>query len=168
MVQKVYKVLFLGRENAARSLMAESVLRDMSNGRFEAASAGLEPSVAADPMAVRTLQLAKMPTDNLRPKLLQEATGGGTREFDFVITVSDRVALEELPSFPGKPMIVHWGTDDPRGEGNSDSERQVVYGRALRQLRNRIEVFVNLGFDRLDRLVLQAKMETLGDVRPRD
>lgn len=168
MVEKVYKVLFLGRENVARSLMAEALLRELAGDRFEVYSAGLEQAGAPDPMALRTLQLAKMPTDGLRPKLLQEATDGGAREFDFVITVSDRVSHEELPSFAGKPMIVHWGTDDPTEENGSQSERQVVYGRALRQLRNRIEVFVNLSIDRLDRLVLKAKMDTLGEVRPRE
>lgn len=166
MVDKVYKVLFLGRENAARSLMAESLLRELAAGRFAVCSAGLAPTETADDLAIRTLELAKFPTDGLRPKLLDEVMGDGN--FDFVITVSDRVGREDLPTFPGSPMIVNWGTDDPRADGGSISERQVVYGRALRQLRNRIEVFANLSLERLDRLVLQAKMDTLGEVRPRD
>ena len=75
---------------------------------------------------------------------------------------------DDLPPFPGNPMVVNWGTDDPRAADGTEPERQVVYGRALRQLRNRIEVFANLSIERLDRLVLQAKLDVLGDVRPRD
>ena len=168
MHEDVYRVLFVGRENAARSLMAEALLRDLAGDRFEAFSAGVDPADGVDPLALRTLDLAQIPADGLRVKQIGEFLNGGGMNLDFVIVVSDRVGADDLPPFPGNPMVVNWGTDDPRAADGTEPERQVVYGRALRQLRNRIEVFANLSIERLDRLVLQAKLDTLGDVRPRD
>ncbi len=164
---KTYRVLFLGRENAARSLMAEGLLRELGGGRFQAESAGIDGIDQADDLAVHTMELAKISTDGLRPKSVADLPAGDGH-FDFVITVSDRVGDQDLPSFAGSPMVVKWGTDDPRAIEGPQSERQVAYSRAFRQLRNRIEVFANLPIERLDRLMLQAKMDTLGEVRPRD
>ena len=49
------RVLFLCTHNAARSQMAEGILRDLSHGTIEVFSAGSEPT-GVHPLAIRALQ----------------------------------------------------------------------------------------------------------------
>ena len=51
---KKQNVLFLCAHNAARSQMAEAILRKYAGDQFEVQSAGLEPTVI-DPMTIRVM-----------------------------------------------------------------------------------------------------------------
>jgi protein-tyrosine-phosphatase len=81
---------------------------------------------------------------------------------DFVFTVCDTAAAEECPPWPGQPITGHWGMPDPVKAGGTDAERALVFAQTYAGLRRRIAAFVELPFDSLSRLSLQARVDAIG------
>jgi len=102
------RVLFLCTHNSARSQMAEALLRHMSHGRVQVASAGTEPG-RLHPLAVQVMAERGL---SLTGHHSQPASDYAGQRFDLVITVCDR-AREVCPSFPGTPAQIHWSLPDP-------------------------------------------------------
>jgi protein-tyrosine-phosphatase len=62
---RVLNVLFLCTGNSARSIMAESILRHVGHGRFNAYSAGGYPVGKVNPLALEFLRANHMSTEDL-------------------------------------------------------------------------------------------------------
>jgi len=123
------RVLFLCTGNAARSQMAEALLRHLSKGRVEVFSAGSAPEAAVHPAARATLERQyAIDSTGLRPKPMREFLG---QPFDFVVTVCDKIA-EECPTFPGDPERIHWSFEDPAAEVRTRAFEHVASGLAAR------------------------------------
>jgi len=131
------RVLFVCTGNSARSIMAESLLRKHGGPDFEVFSAGTEPR-GVNPLTIRVLTEAGLPTDNLSSKSVNEFLG---ERFDYVITVCDQ-ARQVCPVFPGSHQSLHWGYDDPAEATGADEERLRVYNSAFTQIGQRITQFV--------------------------
>jgi arsenate reductase len=131
------RVLFVCTGNSARSIMAESLLRHHGGGEFEVYSAGTDPR-GVNPLTVRTLKEAGLPTDGLSSKSVEQFLGQG---FDYVITVCDQ-ARQSCPVFPGSHQSLHWGYEDPAEATGDDEERIKVFRSVFRQLGQRIGQFV--------------------------
>lgn len=164
MPDRPFNVLFLCSGNSARSIMAESILREEGGGRFRAFSAGSRPKGAVDPLAVKVLEAFDMPTDGLRSKSWNELAEPDAPELDFVFTVCDAAAGEPCPVWPGQPMTAHWGIEDPAAVTGAPFERERAFGQAFRYLRNRIGVFTSLPIASLDRLALSRKLDEIGRI----
>src|SRR4051794_41716524 len=67
-----YNVLFLCTGNSARSILAESILTKVGEGKFKAFSAGSFPKADVNPLALETLRDLDYPTDGLRSKSWDE------------------------------------------------------------------------------------------------
>ena len=157
-----YNVLFLCTGNSARSIMAESILRQAGGGRFNAYSAGSQPSGTVNPFALELLRGSLMPTEGLESKSWDRFAEPDAPRFDFVITVCDNAAGEVCPVWPGQPMTAHWGIPDPAaGDGTDDAKRH-AFSAASHILTNRIRLFTSLPLAKLDRLSLQAKLRDIG------
>ena len=63
---KTWNVLFLCTGNSARSILGEALLNHHGRGRFHAHSAGSHPAGAVNPLTLRVLEDAGLPTDGLR------------------------------------------------------------------------------------------------------
>ena len=100
-------VLFVCVDNAASSIMAESILRSMAGRRFKAYSAGIRPTREVSAAVLEFLQGRRLPSDALRPKALAEAP-----RVDFVITVCPRAEAALPEDWPGDPVIAHWRVDE--------------------------------------------------------
>ncbi len=157
-----YNVLFLCTGNSARSILAEAYLNAEGKGRFRAFSAGSFPKGAVNPTALALLRQIGLPTDGLRSKSWNEFAVSGAPQMDFVFTVCDQAAGETCPVWPGQPVSAHWGIPDPAAVEGSDGEKMQAFREALRLLGNRIRVFTELPFDKLDRIKLKARLDDIG------
>jgi protein-tyrosine-phosphatase/DNA-binding transcriptional ArsR family regulator len=157
-----FDVLFICTGNSARSIFAEALLRDLGRGRFQAFSAGVRPNTALNPFALEVLRRNGHDVSALRSKHVLEFQQPGAIVMDFVFTVCDTAAAEECPPWPGQPITGHWGMPDPVKAGGTDAERALVFAQTYAGLRRRIAAFVELPFDSLSRLSLQARVDAIG------
>jgi arsenate reductase len=103
------KVLFLCTHNSARSQMAEAFLRKYAGDRFEAFSAGFEPT-ELHPRTKRVMEEIGFDMSNHQAKPLKQFLGRTV--FAYVITVCRR-AEAECPIFPGISNRLDWSFEDP-------------------------------------------------------
>ncbi len=156
-----YQVLFLCTGNSARSILAESLLGRIGEGRFRAHSAGSRPAGRVHPGAEQLLAERGFATDGLRSKSWDEFAAPGAPPLHFVFTVCDNAAGEACPTWPGQPMTAHWGAEDPAAVSDPARQRQ-VFRRVYAELEARIRLFVSLPLDSLDRLSLQVELDEIG------
>jgi arsenate reductase len=159
---RVYNVLFLCTGNSARSIIGEALLNHVGQGRFRGYSAGSTPKGEVNPMTLRVLREAGIPTEGLRSKAWDEFAAPGAPKMDFVFTVCDNAAGEACPIWPGQPMTAHWGIEDPAAADGPEFRRLAAFEDALRFLRNRIGAFVNLPLASIDGLALQSRLRGIG------
>ena len=162
MAKRVYNVLFLCTGNSARSILAESIMNRLGNGKFKAFSAGSFPKGTVHPYALELLQRKGYPTEHLRSKSWDELAAPGAEPLDFVFTVCDNAAGEVCPIWPGQPLTAHWGLPDPAAVEGKEAEQRLAFADTYRMLRNRIGLLVNLPIDGLDKLSLQSKLSEIG------
>jgi arsenate reductase len=80
----------------------------------------------------------------------------------FVFTVCDSAAGESCPIWPGHPTTAHWGIPDPAAVDGSANDKQAAFARAYRQLQERIERFLELPLESLDRESLRRELSDIG------
>lgn len=160
MAERVYNVLFLCTGNSARSILAEALLNKKGAGRFRAFSAGSFPKGQVHPVSLELLRSLGFETEGLRSKSWDEFAGPYAPPIDFIFTVCDDAAGETCPIWPGHPMTAHWGIEDPaRVEGEGQRE---AFLTALRYLRRRIELFLALPLESIDRAALKSELRQIG------
>ena len=160
-----HTVLFLCTGNSARSILAESILNRLGAGRFVVCSAGSMPTGTVNPHAIRLLERFNYPTADLRSKsweAFDRAHNPDAPDLNFVFTVCDNAAGEVCPFWPGQPMTAHWGVPDPAAVEGTDAEIALAFADTYGRLHNRLEIFVNLPMASLDRLTLQARLDSIG------
>jgi protein-tyrosine-phosphatase len=134
------RILFLCTGNAARSQMAEALLRQLSGGRAEVFSAGNLPQPEVHPVARRTLEEQfGIDTADLFPKSVDRFIG---QTFDFIITVCDKVA-ERCPVFPEDPERIHWSFEDPATIADVDDQRR-AFANVANGLAARLRIWMSL------------------------
>ena len=163
MATRTYHVLFLCTGNSARSILAEAILNAKGKGRFLAFSAGSHPKGAVHPLALALLERAGLATEGLRSKAWDEFAAPGAPPLDFIFTVCDNAAGEVCPVWPGHPMTAHWGLPDPAAVVGTDLEKANAFRQAFRMLERRIELFVSLPIETLERLALGTKVREIGE-----
>jgi arsenate reductase len=159
---RIYNVLFLCTGNSARSILAESLLNKLGDGRFRAFSAGSYPKGAVHPLALELLERMGLPTEGLWSKSWDEFATEGAPVLDFIFTVCDDAAGEVCPVWPGKPITAHWGIADPAALAGTQDEKILAFRKALRELETRIRLFINLPIASLDQLNLKQKLKAIG------
>ncbi len=163
-VDRPYNVLFLCTGNSARSIMAESILREIGAGRFNAYSAGSTPKGTVHPLALEMLASRRMPIEGLSSKGWEVFAAPGAPALDFVITVCDNAAGEVCPVWPGRPTTAHWSIPDPAAIEGSEAVRRRAFSDACHMLLTRIRLFSSLPLQELDRLAIERSTNELGRV----
>jgi protein-tyrosine-phosphatase len=145
------RVLFVCTGNAARSQMAEALLRQLGGGAFEVFSAGTNPR-RISPNTVRVLDEAGIDATGARSKSVREFIGGS---FDYVVTVCDD-ARESCPRIPGARTTLHWSIPDPSLAEAAGQDALGVFRRTLADIRARVKELIPLAVaDRDARVVGQ-------------
>ncbi|MGE0563762.1 MAG: arsenate reductase ArsC [Pseudolabrys sp.] len=162
MSDRVYNVLFLCTGNSARSVIAEAIMNREGRGRFRGFSAGSQPKGDVNPRTLELLQKLNYNTSGFRSKSWLEFARPDAPPLDFVFTVCDNAAGESCPIWPGQPMTAHWGVPDPAEATGTEAEIAFAFKEAYRMLSRRIELFLALPLDKLDRLTLAAKLKAIG------
>ena len=156
-----YNALFICTGNSARSIFAETILRDLGGDRFVAFSAGTRPASELNPIAVELLRSKGHDIAPLRAKHVSEFQATGAPVMDFVFTVCDQAANEECPAWAGQPVTAHWGVPDPVKATGTLAERRLAFQQAYGILRNRISLFTALHPENLARAALQARVDDI-------
>jgi arsenate reductase len=157
-----YNVLFLCTGNSARSILAEAILNQKGKPNFSAYSAGSFPSGRMNPYALKQLELARLPTANLRSKSWDEFAKPSAPQMDFVFTVCDNAAKEVCPLWPGQPMTAHWGVPDPAVVTGSSEQIERAFRDTFVVLDRRISLFLSLPLSSLDKLAIKKEIDGIG------
>ena len=154
--QNPHKILFLCTGNSARSIFAEYLMKKIGKDRFEAYSAGREPSGKVNPFTLRVLrEQYKIDAQGARSKSWDEFKD---TKFEIIITVCDR-ARESCPIFPGEPHVSHWSIPDPAAATGTDEQKLRTFREIAQQIQRRIELVCSFPAEKLGHLLTQTAQE---------
>lgn len=131
------RILFLCTANAARSQMAEGLLRARAGDRYEVFSAGTRQSKVST-RAIAVMQEIGIDISHHRSKTLDEFAG---EPFDLAVTLCDK-AHAVCPVVPGARETIHQGFSDPHLTPGTEDE--VLDG--YRQVRDGIAAWIAATF----------------------
>ncbi|MBW5414512.1 arsenate reductase ArsC [Pseudomonas sp. MAG002Y] len=154
------KVLFMCTHNRCRSILSEAVFNHLAPDGFEAVSAGSHPSGEVSPLTLDALKRAGITTEGLYSKSSDVFADAPP---DVVITVCDRAAGEACPVYFGHALKTHWGLEDPSALEASEADIQQAFEKTLRIIEQRVQAFLALPFDRLNRDELRSAVNALGN-----
>jgi protein-tyrosine-phosphatase len=165
MTNRPHRVLFVCTGNSARSVLAEATLRAWGAGRFEAFSAGSQPTGRVNPFALATLAEEHISTDGLRSKSWDEFAADSCVGIDVVVTVCDSAAAEPCPVFFGDFIRTHWGLPDPAAvEGDVASKRH-AFASAHALIKARLRAFLALSEAVwADEAALKVELDRIGTI----
>jgi arsenate reductase (thioredoxin) len=132
------RILFLCTGNAARSQMAEGLMRAKHGDEFEVFSAGSRPAGWVHPLAIRALHDVGIDAGGQYSKSAQEFLN---QPFDVVVTVCDSAAAD-CPNWPGAKRIEHWPIEDPSYGPDDPATRPDRFAATRDELARRIEELV--------------------------
>ena len=132
------QILFVCKNNATLSILAEALLNDMGKGAFEASSAGSSPT-AVDPRAVAVLAENYIQASSFESKPLSRFEG---RSFDYVIALTDDASDGELDPPEGRLGRFRWRFSDPALQPVDDKDRLVAFRHVVVDLRQRLSLFM--------------------------
>lgn len=131
------RVLFLCDANAARSQMAEALLRKIGGKSFEVHSAGLDPQ-PLHPLTVKVMQEIDVDMAGQCSKHLNEYMD---TQFDYVITLCDQVK-SSCAAFMRDNVTEHWQSEDPLEAQGTDEQKLVVFRRVRDEIRQKVDAWV--------------------------
>ena len=131
------RVLFICTANAARSQMAEGLMRSKYGKRFDVCSAGTRPTHLSA-RAIQVMNEIGIDISHHRSKTLDEISG---MKFDLAVTLCDNVH-QICPVVSGANKTIHCGFPDPHL--TPGSEEDVLQG--YRNVRDGIASWIDAAF----------------------
>jgi len=129
-MQERPSILVICTGNAARSQMAEAMLKHMCGDRYEIYSAGTHPWEVR-PGAIEIMAEIGIDISQNRSKSVNEFIG---RDIDYVLTVCDS-ARAECPDFPSRTRMIHHLITDPVYEVGNDEARRNAFRKAREEIK---------------------------------
>lgn len=153
-----HDVLFLCRDNAVLSPIAEALLNHWGRGRFRACSAGWRPAPGVHALAVRALRRAELVPTFLRPRSWTELGEADAPAFRFLVFLGRELPDTLAPPFKGDPILARWHVDDPSGGAGTAEMQDRAFERALREIEARVKLFASLPLESLDRMGAERRL----------
>lgn len=132
------RILFLCTGNAARSQMAEGLMRAYHGDEWDVFSAGSRPAGWVHPLAIRALAEIGIDATGQTSKSAEQFIN---QPFDIVVTVCDSAA-KDCPNWPGAKRIEHWPIVDPSYGPDDPATRPDRFAATRDELARRIEDLV--------------------------
>ncbi len=154
------KILFLCTGNSCRSQMAEAILAHLSDGRFEAFSAGSHPAGFVHPLAIEVMERLGIAMPFAESKSWDQFKD---ETFHAVITLCDAAAAAECPAWPGEPINVHWSLPDPTFHPGTPEDRVEFAMTVTKRLMAKIKGLIALDWS-ADQPTLEADLVRLGEI----
>ena len=156
MIRPITNVLFVSRENAVRSVLAQACLAHLGQGKFKVFSCGVPALLAERPnhWTQLALQTAGIACPDWRSKSWNEFTKSGAPRMSFVISL-DAETLHDHPLWPGQPETALWSYPPMPVAKAGSTAPGLAAVTTLVSLRRRIELLVSL----------HSKVRTAADLR---
>lgn len=135
------KVLFICVHNSARSQIAEEYVNILGKDRFEAQSAGLQPT-EVNPLVVEAMAEEGVDISGKKANSVFDFYREG-RLFDVVITVCDETQEARCPIFPGVTHRLRLPFPDPETFTGSREEKLDKVRKLRDDIRKSIEEFMD-------------------------
>jgi arsenate reductase len=155
-------VLFLCTGNSCRSILAEATFNHLAPPGWRAMSAGSKPTGTVHPRSLALLAREGISTEGYHSKSWDSLPVTP----DIVVTVCSNAAGEACPAYLGPVLRTHWGVDDPAHATGTEAEIDASFMAAYRVLRARIEAFLALPLEALqrDRPALKLALDRIGGI----
>lgn len=128
------KVLFVCTHNSARSQIAEGIINTFYTDRYDAYSAGSNPT-EINPHSISVCSEIGVDISNNYSKGFDYFDN---MEFDYVVTVCNGAA-EKCPYFKGHGVRIHKSFTDPSGYKGSDEQKTEFFRKIRDEIRDWIE-----------------------------
>jgi arsenate reductase len=153
-------ILFLCTGNSCRSIIAEATFNAIAPANMHAMSAGSQPTGEVHPRSIALLTSKGIATTGYFSKSWHNLPATP----NIVITVCGNAAGETCPAYLGNVMRAHWGVDDPAKAIGTEAQINASFEQAYQILRKRIEAFLALPFDTLNKASQQNALNSIGQI----
>ena len=132
-------ILYLCTGNSCRSQMAEGWTRTLNDGRFSAASAGIEAH-GKNPRAIAVMAEAGVDISGQESTIVTDEM---LQQADVVVTVCGH-ADEQCPALPSTVRKVHWPLTDPAKATGTEKEIMVEFRATRDEVERRVSSLFTL------------------------
>lgn len=160
--------LFLCRNNAAASIMAEALLRHLAQGQVRAASAGDTAAASVNPYALECLTAHRIPTAQLFCKPWGTFFGYYRPPVRMLITLCDPDIYAAKANWHHEAVHTvraHWPTADPEVAVRRDGGMRLAFEELFVTLEARIWQLLALPLGTLSDQALSRELARIGEVR---
>lgn len=133
-------VLFLCTQNAARSQMAEAILRSLAGDRFEVASAGLKPTTI-HPLTRLVMNEIGLSLVGQESKPISQFLGKARVSYAIIVCNESEASCPEL--WPFCSTVLSWPFEDPSSATGDDNQRLTVFRRVRDAIQEKIKSWLD-------------------------
>lgn len=134
------RILYLCTHNRCRSILSQAMTNHLGQGKLIAQSAGSEPAPAVHPLTLKHLHQARIATDDLYSKSVQEVA---LFQPDLVFTLCDSAAQSPCPVWLNAGLRLHWALADPSCHTEAHTS-DAAFAQCMQIIEQRVAILLGL------------------------